>query len=128
MGLFTVDAESSTIECNYCGRYKLKLGVMTIDQAIYLGDLVNGVQRGLRMRYFPFGADDNNKPMGMSMRAFTYENGNLYPHNADIRDAYVWFSGFTEHWIKVSDLLLALDNAVNGTQGMNKPMAIIDKE
>lgn len=97
-------------------------------QAEWIGQLIHGVQRGLKMRYFTYGASDNADPMRCTLRAFTHNDGSLYPRDADIRDAYVWTSGISEHWFKVADLLKALDNAINGYEGTNKPMAMIDEE
>jgi hypothetical protein len=100
--------------------------VLTIDQAGWLSDLIKGVERGLTMRYYQRGAEDAERPLKAVLRAFTYQNGNLYPHDADIRDAYVWTSGMFEHWFLVSDLMDALANAVHGTSGTDAPMAVIE--
>jgi F420-0:gamma-glutamyl ligase len=37
----------------------------------------------------------------------------------------VWCSGTFEHWLPVRDLVAALQNAVDGKAGTDKPMAII---
>jgi hypothetical protein len=66
--------------------------------------------------------------MSLVMRAFTHEGGGFVDEKDDVRDAYVWCSGFTERWLKVEDVLVALDNATSGRAGMDKPMAIIDWE
>lgn len=103
--------------------------VLTINQAGLLADLIRGVQAGAKLRYYPFGTRDADHPLIVVMRAFTYEGGGLYPHDADVRDAYVWTSGFTESWFKVDELIKALDN-MQGTHGLENPMAVInyDKE
>jgi hypothetical protein len=100
--------------------------ILTIDEAGRLSDLIHGVERGLKLRYYPRGSEDAERPLTAVLRAFTREDSSLYPHDADIRDAFVWTSGFMEHWLKVSDLLAALDNAVTGRHGFDKPMAVIE--
>jgi hypothetical protein len=105
--------------------------ILTVEQAGLLGDLIHGVERGLKLRYYPYGADYSDATMHVQkfeLRAFTYEGGVLYPHDKDIRDAHVWCSGIFEHWLKVGDLIIALDNAVTGKAGMDKPMAVIEKD
>jgi hypothetical protein len=144
MGLFTVnvDPETNTIvsvECNYCDRHKQDVTqprVLTLNQADWLGQLIRAVQAsnkqsGVKLRWYPCGADEgSNEPRQMSlvMRAFTHEGGGFVDEKDDVRDAYVWCSGFTERWLKVEDVLVALDNATSGRAGMDKPMAIIDWE
>ncbi len=98
---------------------------LTIGQAGYLADLIRGVEGGKKLRYYQRGSDDAERPLVVVMRAFTYESGGLYPHDADIRDAYVWCSGMFEHWLKVRDLMRALENAVTGGHGYSSPMAVI---
>ena len=110
-------AESSSHTCR----------VLTINQSMLLGDIHRGVERGLKLRYYQFGTRDADHPLVQVMRAFTYDGGNLYPHDADVRDAYVWTSGFMERWIKVEELITALDN-MQGTHGLHNPMAVIDEE
>ena len=100
--------------------------ILTINQSIVLSNIHHGVERCLKLRYYPFGTRDADHPLIMSMRAFTYDGGNLYPHDADIRDAYVWCSGFMERWFKVSDLITALDN-MQGKHGLENPMAVIEE-
>jgi hypothetical protein len=63
-----------------------------------------------------------------TLRAFTHKGGGVYfEADGDIRDAFVWTSGFMEHWFKVSDLLLALDN-LDGKLGLDKPIAVIEEK
>jgi hypothetical protein len=104
---------------------------LTINEAGLLGDLYIGVERGYNLRYYPDGAeiraDGSTLEMVQVLRAFTKEGGDLYPHNADVRDAFVWTSGFKEHWFHVGTLLEALDN-MDGKHGLDHPMAVIDKE
>jgi hypothetical protein len=132
-GLYEVllgkDGEPAKIECNMCGAaFPVNVPrTLTLNQAGLLGDLIRGVERGLKLRYYPFGTRDADHPMVQVMRAFTYEGGNLYPHNADVRDAYVWTSGFMEHWFKVDDLITALDN-MDGKHGLEEPIATIDED
>ena len=78
-----------------------------------------------KLRYYPRGADDADHPMVQSLRAFTHDGGGFISEHDDVRDAYVWTSGFMEHWFKVEDLIMALDN-IQGTHGLDKPMAVID--
>jgi hypothetical protein len=61
----------------------------------------------------------------MVMRAFTHDGGGFLSEKDDIRDAYVWCSGFTERWFKVTDLIEALDN-LDGKHGDTNPIATID--
>ena len=99
--------------------------ILTLNQAGVLADLIRGVQAGAKLRYYPRGADDADHPMVQSLRAFTHDGGGFISEHDDVRDAYVWTSGFTEHWFKVEDLITALDN-IQGTHGLDKPMAVID--
>jgi hypothetical protein len=63
--------------------------------------------------------------MVVIMRAFTYPDGSLYSGDADIRDAHVHCSGTFEHWFDVRGLMAALANAIDGSAGLDQPMAII---
>lgn len=99
--------------------------ILTINRAGMLSDLIRGVEQNAKLVWYPIGSD-TDKPMVQILRAFTYAEGALYPHNADIRDAHVWTSGFTEHWFPVSDVLDAFENINDGSHGMDKPMARID--
>ena len=122
--------ELVAIECTSCHR-RTGLNIpwlLTINQAGWLGDLIHGVERGWKMRYYPMGAKDADHPAVVMLRAFTYEGGGLYPRDGDIRESYVWCSGLTESWFKVNDILDALENAITCKFGDESPMAIIDKE
>ncbi len=99
--------------------------VLTIGQAGYLADLIQGVEGNKTMRYYPHGANFGNTPLKVTLRAFTYEDGALYQHDADIRDAFVWTSGIFERWFPVRDLMNALAN-LDGRFGTDHPMAVID--
>jgi hypothetical protein len=115
--------------CHACGETlgTNKNGVLTLNQAGYIGELIHAVERNLKLRYLPGGAkDDGRKTLTVELRAFTYNGGALYPSDADIRDAYVWCSGVMEHWYKVSDLIAAMQNAIDGSYGLDAPMAVID--
>jgi hypothetical protein len=103
--------------------------VLTINEAGLLADLMRGVQGNKKMRYYPQGADgDTEHPMTATLRAFTHEGGGVYfEADGDIRDSFVWASGFTEHWFKVSDLLKALDN-LDGKLGTDQPIAVIEEK
>lgn len=107
---------------------KVNSRILTMYQADWLGQLIRAVQACAKMRYYVFGASGNADSVRYTLRAFTLDGGGLYPNHADIRDAYVWASGFMEHWFKVDDLIKALDNAVNGSDGLDAPMAMIDWE
>jgi hypothetical protein len=111
---------------------EVKRLTLTIEQARLLGDLIHGVERKCKMHYYPYGADTSDATMNVLtvvLRAFTNEGGGgFYPHDSDIRDSYVWTSAIFEHWFKVDDLIVAMDNAVTGKNGTNQPMAVIDKE
>lgn len=114
--------------CNMCGD-DLKLSEpepLTLDQAGHLSDLIRGVDRGAKLRYYPRGAEGSAVYGRWVMRAFTLEGGGLYPNGSDIREAYIWGSGITERWFKVSDLIIAMSNIFDGKHGMDKPMATID--
>lgn len=123
------DNSISSIGCHKC-EYERNIEpprTLTINQSMLLGQIHHGVERGLKLRYYQFGTRDADHPLIVSMRAFTYEGGNLYAHDADVRDAYVWTSGFTERWFKVDELITALDN-MQGTHGLDNPMAVIEEE
>ena len=98
---------------------------LTINQAGLLGNLINGVNHGLKMQYYPRGAESADHPMEMVLRAFTNEDGSMYPFDADIRDSFVWCSSMMEQFIKVDGLLEALDN-LDGKHGEDQPIAIIE--
>ena|SRR5690242_13155595 len=99
--------------------------VLTINQAGHLADLLRAVEGNKRMRYYPNGADGDAVFTTVSLRAFTYDGGGLYRHDADIRDAFVWTSGLFERWFPVRDLMAALSN-LDGHLGLDKPIAIIE--
>ena len=101
--------------------------ILTINQAGVLADLIRGVERRLKLRYYPSGVESADHPMVQYLRAFTYAEGALYPHDKDIRDAHVWTSGFMEHWFPVEQLLKALDN-MDGKHGLDEDMAVIDND
>jgi hypothetical protein len=104
---------------------------LTINEAGLLGDLIIGVERGHKLRYYPDGAeiraDGSTLEMTVVLRDFTHDGGGFWPHDADVRDAFVWTSGFTTRWFHVGTLLEALDN-MDGKHGLDHPMAVIDKE
>lgn len=100
---------------------------LNINQAGYLAELIRAVDGNKRLRYYPIGADGDAPNQVIEIRAFTREDGSMAPYDADIRDTFVWTSGFTEHWFKVSDLLLALENAITGKYGLDKPMAMVEE-
>ena len=101
--------------------------VLTVRQAGLLCELIRGVDRRLKIRIYPAGADDAEHPLVVVMRAFTHKGGGFLNETDDIRDGYVWCSGFTESWHEVSWLIRALSN-LDGHLGFSGPMATIDEE
>jgi hypothetical protein len=104
--------------------------VLSLNRAGLLSDLMRAVQlsnkqSGVKLRYY-YAGSDTDKPAEYVLRAFTRQDGSLLSENEDVRDTYVWCSGFLEHWFKVEELLDALDNTTSGRFGMENPMAVID--
>lgn len=91
-----------------------------------LAELVRAVEAKAKIEWYPYGSETmDHKPLVGTIRCFTYENG-YFPKSTDnLFDLFVWVSSMMEHWFKVPDVLDALDNAVNGHHGLDKPMAII---
>jgi DNA-directed RNA polymerase subunit M/transcription elongation factor TFIIS len=127
--IMNADNEAVAVECNMCGmRFEINVPrVMTLNEAAWLGELIRGVERNLKLRYYPLGTESADNPMIAVLRAFTHDGGGFWPRDADARDAFVWTSGFSEHWMKASDLLTALDN-MYGKHGLEAPMAVIEQE
>jgi hypothetical protein len=101
---------------------------LTLNQAILLGELIEDVGRKDKLNWYQFGSRDADHPLTMVMRAFTHDGGGFISEKDDIREAYVWCSGFMERWLKVSDIITALDN-LDGKHGEENPIATIgDKE
>ena len=99
--------------------------VLTLDEAGLLSDLIRAVQGNAKLNYYIHGADTET-PASYVLRAFTYNGGGFITSDKDdVRDVYVWCSGFTEHWFKVSDLITALDN-LDGKHGFEAPIATIE--
>jgi len=102
--------------------------ILSLNDADLLGQLIRGVQAGAKLRWCPYGADDSDATMHtatFSLRAFTYNGGGFTRDEDDVRDTYVWCSGIFERWLKVSDIITALDNT-QGKHGLDKPMAVIE--
>lgn len=99
--------------------------VLALNDAELLADLIRGVQAGAKLRWYQFGTRDADHPLIVTMRAFTHIGGNFISEKDDIRDEYVWLSGFTERWINIDDIIKALDN-MQGKHGLENPMAVID--
>jgi len=131
--LYTVaigaDGEPAKIECNMCGAaFPANVPrVLSLREAGLLSELIHGVDRNLKLRYYQFGTRDADHPLVVMMRAFTYDGGGFINETDDIRDVYVWCSGFTERWLKVSDILTALDN-LDGKHGDTNPIATIEED
>jgi transcription elongation factor Elf1 len=119
--------EAVAVECDTCGaRFPVNVPrILSLNEAGLLADLIRGVQAKAKLRFYMQGADDADEPLIVVMRSFTHEDGGFLSEQEDVRDAYVWCSGFTEHWFKVSDLIKALDN-MDGHHGLSAPMATID--
>ena len=108
--------------------------ILSLNKLQLLSDLLRAVQAsnhqsGVKLLWYPVGHDPGSsvpRQMGLVMRAFTHQDGTFLSERDDVRDAYIWFSGFTERWIKVEEVLDALDNAVNGNHGTDQPMAVIE--
>jgi len=115
------------------GEVRIGYPKLSLNRLQLLSDLLRAVQSsshqsGVKLRWYPCGTDfGSNVPrqMDLVMRAFTHQDGTFLSDRDDVREAYVWFSGFTERWIKVEEVLDALDNAINGTNH-DQPMAVID--
>lgn len=130
-GLYEVilnqDGETVAVECNMCGmRHPVNVPrVLTLNQADLLGGLIRAVQAGVKLRYYQFGSRDADHPLEVVLRAFTHNGGGFLSETDDVRDEFVWCSGFIEHWLHVDHLLKALDN-IDGKHGLDNPIAIID--
>jgi hypothetical protein len=99
--------------------------VLTLNDAGLLSDLIRGVQAKAKLRWYQFGTRDADHPLIVTMRAFTYDGGGFIREHDDVLNAYVWCSGIFERWIKVSDIIKALDN-LQGKHGLENPMAVIE--
>jgi len=121
------DGEPVKYECNMCGAtFPVNIQrVLSLNDAGLLGDLIRGVQAGAKLSWYQFGTRDADHPAIFTLRQFTYDGGGFIREDEDVRDAYVWCSGIFERWLKVSDLITALDN-LDGKHGLDKPMAVIE--
>jgi hypothetical protein len=129
-GLYQVfvgeDDEPTKIECNMCGaEFPIKRLTLTLNHADLIGVIMRGVSGNAKLNWYQFGGRDADHPLTMVMRAFTHDGGGFLSEKDDIRDAYVWCSGFTERWFKVTDLIEALDN-LDGKHGDTNPIATIE--
>jgi len=103
--------------------------VLTIEDLDRLSDLLRAVRAGAKMRWYPFGTDsksDTPKYGTLVLRAFTRPDGTFYDFNKDVRDACVWMTGTFESFREVTDILKAMENAIDMKYGADAPMAIID--
>lgn len=108
--------------------------VLSLNRAGLLADLIRAVERsnkqsGVKLRWYPYGADDSDATMHMAeyvLRNFTHKDGSFVTEQEDVRDVYIWGSGIFEIFLKVEEVLDALDNTTSGRFGMDKPMAVID--
>ena len=139
VGQFTVVMDEAAkrviaIQCEYCGQFKLDIPpprVLSLNRAGLLADLIRAVERsnrqsGVKLRWYPFGADGDATYTHYVLRAFTHQGGGFITEDEDVRDVYVWCSGFTEQWFTVEEVLDAMENINDAKHGMDKPMATID--
>lgn len=98
--------------------------MITLTDAMYLSDLIAGVTAGSQLEYH-YAGSETHTPATYSMRAFTHNFGGFISNDENLLDAYVWLSGMSERWLKVSDLIKALKNTHTGEYGMSEPMAVI---
>jgi len=98
---------------------------LSLNDAGLLGDLIRGVQGGAKLRWYQFGTRDADHPAIFTLRAFTYDGGGFIRDEDDVRDEFVWCSGIFERWLKVSDIIKALDN-MQGKHGLENAMAVIE--
>jgi len=99
--------------------------ILSLNDADLLGQLIRGVQAKAKLRWYQFGTRDADHPATFTLRAFTYDGGGFIRNDDDVRDAYVWCSGIFERWLKVSDIITAMDN-LGGKHGLDNSMAVIE--
>jgi hypothetical protein len=119
-----------TVDCPICSaKVSRDLDIieqpLTLNQADLIGVLMRGVSNNSKLNWYQFGSRDADHPLTMVMRAFTHDGGGFLSETDDIREAYVWCSGFMERWFSVSDIIKALDN-LDGKHGTENPIATID--
>ncbi|MDG6938494.1 MAG: hypothetical protein JRN42_08180 [Nitrososphaerota archaeon] len=85
---------------------------LSLTDAIYLGEILEGCKDGSRLQIFSVMNGDVNadSPGNYVMRAITQDGGGAIWHDGDgdVRDACVWLSGVIERFVKVRDLIPAL--------------------
>lgn len=101
---------------------------LTLTEAHHLADIFAAQERHDRLYWYPSGAE-NGAPCGSYvMRAFTHEGGGLwFDKDGDVRDAYLWLSGIGELWLRVSDIIRALENVIDARHGPGEPMARLER-
>lgn len=100
---------------------------LTITDAGYLADIMRAVDRkdNVRLTWYPFGGDNPEIKTTYVIRAITHDGGGFwFDPDGDVRDAYLWLSGTTERWLKISDLMDAL-RAMTGND-TTVPLATIE--
>jgi hypothetical protein len=101
---------------------------MTLTEAGHLADLFAAQERHDRIYWYPVGASAGAPNASYVLRAFTHEGGGLwFDKDGDVRDAYVWVSGITELWLKVSDIIRAMENVIDMRHGEDQPMCRIER-
>jgi hypothetical protein len=99
---------------------------LTYSDASVLADIMRAVEAKARIRWYPNGTDSADNPLKLVIRAFTHDGGGFwFDSDGDVRNAYIWTSGISEHWLRVSDVMRALRN-IQGEFGLDQPMATID--
>jgi hypothetical protein len=98
---------------------------LTLRDGRTLAEVISAVDSGARLEWYPLGTDSADHPLKLVMRAFTYYGGGFYAHDADVREAYIWCSGMFEMWLKVTDVMRALEN-ISGEFGLDQPIARIN--
>ena len=102
---------------------------LTITDAGLLAEILSGFNTDKRLWWYQEGSDSAERPQIYMQRAFTHDGGGFwFDKDDDIRDAYIWLTGventYGERWIKVSDIMRAIDN-LDGKHGFTEPIAQI---
>lgn len=84
---------------------------LTLGDAITLASLITGVQKGSRAEWFPNGETADRTVDGV-LRSFARKGGGFWPHDQDVREAFVHVSGTFEHWLPVRDVLTWMGEGV----------------
>lgn len=127
-----VNASGEPISCSEADRLHEQdrhhaRAALTLTEAGHLADLFRAQERHDRLYWYPCGAEHGAAHASYVIRAFTHEGGGLwFDKDGDVRDAYLWLSGIGELWLKVSDIIRALENVIDARHGEGEPMARIE--